>query len=65
MSQSQHEVQLNFSYPDIAYADRFGPSGKRFRAACVLYIYILWLIFFPHLSNTCKELCINVLAVRK
>jgi len=27
--------------------------------------FLLWLKFFSHLSNTHKELCINVLFVRK
>jgi len=29
------------------------------------YFSFVWLKFFPQLSSTCKELCINVLFVRK
>jgi len=45
------------------YPDRFGPSGKHVRTAIVLHVFMA--LVFPHLSNTYKELCIDILFVRK
>ena len=45
------------------YPDRLGPSGRQFRTAIVLHLFMASL--FPHLSNTYKELCMNFLFVRK
>jgi hypothetical protein len=45
------------------YPDLLGPSGKDFRSAFVLHLFMSSV--FPHLSNTYKELCMNVLFVRK
>jgi hypothetical protein len=63
-TQSQYEVQLDFTYPKTGYPDRLDPSGKHFRTTLVIYIY-LWIKCFPHLSNTDKELYINILSVHK
>jgi hypothetical protein len=45
------------------YPDRLSPSSKYFLTVIVLHF--LCLKFFPHLSNTYKELCIKVLFVHK
>jgi hypothetical protein len=45
------------------YPDRLGPSGKHFHTKIVLHLFMA--LNFPHLSNTFKELRINVLFVRK
>jgi len=45
---------------------RFGsawPFGYIFLLS--LYYSFVWLKIYPQLSNTCKELCINVLFVRE
>ena len=43
------------------YPDRLGPSSKHFLTVIVLHIFMAYI--FPHLSNTYKELCVNVLFV--
>ena len=45
------------------YPDLLGPSVKHFLTVIVLHF--LWFKFFSHLSNTYKELGINVLFIRK
>jgi len=40
VSQSQYELQLNFTYPDTGYPDRLGPSGKHLCTALVIYIFM-------------------------
>ena len=45
------------------YPDRLIPSGKHFLTLIVLRF--LWLKIFPQMSNTYKELYINILFVRK
>ena len=45
------------------YPGRSGPSGKHFLTVIVLHF--LWPKYLPHLSDTYKELCINILFVRK
>ena len=45
------------------YSDRLGPSGKHFLIVTVQHIFMAEC--FPHLSNTYKELFINVFVLRK
>jgi hypothetical protein len=45
------------------YLDLIGPSGKPFLTLTVLHLVMAEM--FPQLSNTYKELCVNVLFVRK
>jgi hypothetical protein len=49
--------------PIANYPDRLGHSDTHICTITVLRL--LWLKFFPRLSNAYKELCINVLFVRK
>ena len=59
-----YTVELHLLVIGIAkYPDRLGPSGKHFRTAIVLHLFMASV--FAHLSNTYKELCINILFVRK
>ena len=57
------DIQCISKYPDAGHPDRLGPSGKHFFTVTVLYF--VRLNFSPHLSNAYKELCIDVLFVRK
>jgi hypothetical protein len=45
------------------YPDRLGLSGKDFRTRIVLHLFMAYI--FPPLSNTYKELCVNLIFVRK
>jgi hypothetical protein len=64
--------ETNYSRPPIIrtliirianYADRLSPSGKHFLPVIVLHLFMTSVS--PHLSNTYKELSINVLFVHK
>ena len=44
---------------------RLGISGKIFLTVNILYLFMAQISPHPQMSNTYKELCINVLFVRK